>query len=82
MKIGTVKLVKITNVIIELGIDFQANDLEDNGTGGRAVKKDTLENIVKKNFFSINCPRIYNYGYYDKITKAQRFSVEEDLFIE
>lgn len=81
MKTGTVKTVKITSVIIELGVDFQANDLENDGMSRRVVKKDTLENIVKRNFNSINCPRIYNYGYYDKDTQTQRFSVEEDLFV-
>lgn len=81
MKTGTVKTVKITSVIIELGIDFQANDLENDGMGGRVVKKETLESIVRRNFNSINCPRIINYGYYDKETKTQRISVEEDLFV-
>ena len=44
MKTGTVKTVKITSVIIELGVDFQANDLENDGMGRRVVKKETLEN--------------------------------------
>lgn len=79
MKTGTVKFIKETAVQLELGIDFQANDLEEFSNGLKRVKNEVLNEIAYKNFTS--CPRVTWTGFFDKETKTFRMTVTEDLFI-
>ena len=48
MKQGTIKTIKETSILLEMGIDFQANDLEDTFNGLRSINQKKLNEILNK----------------------------------
>ena len=78
MKQGTIKTIKETSVLLEMGIDFQANDLEDTFNGLKIINQNKLNEIVRKNF---------KFGhaswcrYFDKQTRTIMATVQEPLYI-
>lgn len=81
MKKGSIKTIKETSVLLELGIDFQANDLEDDVYDLKRVNDKKVDEIVRANFDGIGCPRVIWTGFFDKKTKSYRITVAEDLFV-
>lgn len=50
MKKGTVKFIKETSILLEMGTDFNANDLENFVNGSKVLSNEKLKEIIKKNF--------------------------------
>ena len=48
MKQGTIKTIKETSILLEMGIDFKANDLEDTSNGLRSINQKKLNEILNK----------------------------------
>lgn len=78
MKQGTIKTIKETSILLEMGIDFQANDLEDTFNGLKNINKNKLNEIVRKNFKFASSSWC---GYFDKETQTIMATVQEPLYI-
>ena len=78
MKQGTIKTIKETSILLEMGIDFQANDLEDTFNGLKIINQKKLNEIVKKNFKFAHSSWC---GYFDKETRTIMATVQEPLYI-
>lgn len=78
MKQGTIKTIKETSILLEMGIDFQANDLENTFNGLRSINQKKLNEIVRKNFKFAHASWC---GYFDKQTQTIMATVQEPLYI-
>lgn len=78
MKQGTIKTIKETSILLEMGIDFQANDLEDTFNGLKSINQKKLNEIVRKNFKFAHANQC---GYFDKETQTIMATVQEMLYI-
>lgn len=78
MKQGTIKTIKETSILLEMGIDFQANDLEDTFNGLKTINHKKLDEIVRKNFKFAHASWC---GYFDKGTQTIMATVQETLYI-
>lgn len=75
MKQGNVKRVERTNYLLEMGIDFQANDLEVLYGDLRTLSKDYRDNFYKKGLGEWVWA-----GNFDKVTQTVQIQVEKELF--
>ena len=78
MKKGTVKTIKETSILLEMGIDFFANDLEETFNGLKTLNTKKLNEIIKKDF---NFANVSWCGYFDKGTQTIRATVQEPLYL-
>lgn len=77
MKTGKVERVEITTYQLEMGIDFQASDLEDDVITGGALK-----HLSKDfDFYALGIGRLVWSGHFDKQTKTVIVKAEKELFI-
>lgn len=77
MKIGKIERVERTTYLLEMGVDFQANDLVDDVlTGG------VLKHLSKDfDFYKLNIGRLVWSGHFDKQTQTVLVKAEKELFI-
>lgn len=77
MKKGNIERVERITYQLEMGIDFQANDLEDDVITGGALK-----HLSKDfDFYKLNIGRLVWSGHFDKETRTILVKVEKELFI-
>ena len=75
MKQGNVERIERTSYLLELGIDFQANDLETTYGDLRELSKE-----YRDNFSSKGLGKWVFIGHFDKETKTVLVKVEKELF--
>ena len=76
MKKGTTEQIQRTSYLLELGIDFQANDLESLCGDLKELSKEYRDNFYKKGL-----GKWVFMGHYDKETQTVLVKVEKELFI-
>lgn len=77
MKKGNIERVERITYQLEMGVDFQANDLEDDVITGGALK-----HLSKDfDFYKLNIGRLVWSGHFDKETRTILVKVEKELFI-
>ena len=77
MKTGNKEQVIRTTYLLEMGIDFQANDLEDDVITGGALK-----HLSKDfDFHKLNIGKLVWSGHFDKETRTVMVKTEKELFI-
>lgn len=74
MKQGNVERIERTSYLLEMGIDFQANDLIPN-----IGELKTLSNEFLNNFFR-SVGKVVWVGHFDKNTQTMMVKVEKELF--
>lgn len=75
MKIGKIERVERKTILLEMGVDFQANDLEDFVMGAKHLTREW-----EQKHYSMG--KIVLMGNFDKETKTIVIQVENQLFIE
>ena len=76
MKKGNTKQLTRTNYLLELNVDFQANDLEDFINGTKILNNE----VSKKIALDLGGECVWS-GHYDKHTQTVKIQVEQELFI-
>jgi hypothetical protein len=81
MKTGKIERVERTTYLLEMGIDFQANDLEVIASNGvdelRGLNKEFRTNA----FYELNIGKLVWSGHFDKQTQTIQVTAEKQLFI-
>ena len=72
---GTTEQIERTSYLLELGIDFQANDLESFCGGSKRLSKEYMDNFYKKDL-----GKWVFAGNYNKKTQTVLIKVEKELF--
>lgn len=75
MKQGNIEKIERTSYLLELGVDFQANDLETICGDLRELSKE-----YRDNFYSKGLGKWVWMGHYDKNTQTVQVKVEKELF--
>ena len=76
MKTGSTEQVIRTTYLLEMGLDFQASDLEDSFDGLKVLSKEYRENFCK-----LNIGKLTWSDYFDKQTKTILIKTEKELFV-
>lgn len=81
MKIGKVERVERINYLLEMGVDFQANDLEVIASNGVDELRGLNKDFRIKAFCDLNIGKLVWSGHFDKHTKTIQVTAEKELFI-
>lgn len=81
MKTGSIKRVERITYLLEMGIDFQANDLEVIVSNGIDELRGLSKEFRTKTFYNFNLGELVLSGHFDKKTQTVQIQVEKELFI-
>lgn len=76
---NTEKIIR-TKYLLELGVDFNENDLEIIAGSGDHILK-TLSKTFRNNFSKLNVGKLVFVGHYNPETKTIRVHAEKEMFI-
>ena len=81
MKTGNTKRVERTTYLLEMGIDFQANDLEVIASNGVNELRGLNKEFRTETFQKLNIGELVWSGYFDKETQTVMVKTEKELFM-
>lgn len=81
MKTGNIEKVERVTYLLEMGIDFQANDLEVIATNGVDELRGLNKDFRTKAFYELNIGKLVWSGHFDKETQTVMVKTEKELFI-
>lgn len=86
MKKGNIERIERTSYLLEMGIDFQANDLEVIASNGinelRGLNKEYRTKTLYEIAFKNNMGKHVWDGHFDKSTQTVKVIFEKELFVE
>lgn len=80
MKTGNTEKIIRTAYLLELGVDFNENDLETIAGSGDHILK-SISKEFRDNFNKLNIGKLVFSGHYDPETKTVRVHTEKEMFI-
>lgn len=81
MKKGSIERVERATYLLEMGIDFQANDLEVLASNGVNELRGLNKEFRTKAFYELNIGKLVFSGHFDKETKTVMVKSEKELFV-
>lgn len=81
MKTGNIEKVIRTTYLLEMGIDFQANDLEVMASNGVDELRILSKEFRTKKFYELNIGELVWSGHFDKQTQTVMVKTEKELFV-
>jgi len=81
MKTGKIERVERVTYLLEMGIDFQANDLEVIASNGVDELRGLNKDFRIKTFYELNIGKLVWSGHFDKHTQTIQVIAEKELFI-
>ena len=82
MKKGNIERIERTIYLLEMGIDFQANDLEVIARNGINELRGLSKEYRTEKIYELNIGKLVWSGYFDKNTKTIKAIFEKELFVE
>lgn len=81
MKTGNIERVERVTYLLEMGVDFQANDLEVIASNGVDELRGLNKDFRIKTFYELNLGKLVWSGHFNKHTQTVEIQVERPLFI-